>query len=139
MSESASETDAAPNTPPRVLIVDDDIDFLDNAQVALEAHGFAVDRAKGGLRGVFLATQDVPDAVLCDLRMPGLDGFVVAEALRADPATRHTALFACTGRRDLWTRAMLANSAFDAVLLKPVNWDEAARKLWETISAHTRV
>jgi hypothetical protein len=33
---------------------------------------------------------------------------------------------------------MLANSAFDAVLIKPVNWDEAARKLWETIGAHTR-
>lgn len=138
MSESASEADAAPKSLPRVLIVDDDIDFLDNAQIALEAHGFSVDRAKGGLRGVFLATQDVPDAVLCDLRMPGLDGFVVAEALRADPVTRHTALFACTGRRDLWTRAMLANSAFDVVLIKPVNWDEAAQKLWETISAHTR-
>lgn len=139
MSESANEATASPSPLPRVLIVDDDADFLDNAQIALEAHGFLVDRAKGGLRGVFLATQDVPDAVLCDLRMPGLDGFVVAEALRADPATRHTALFACTGRRDLWTRAMLANSAFDAVLIKPVNWDEAARKLRETISACTRV
>jgi CheY-like chemotaxis protein len=135
MSESASEADTSGKALPRVLIVDDDADFLDNAQAALEAHGFLVDRAKGGMRGVFLATQEVPDAVLCDLRMPGLDGFVVAEALRADPATRHTALFACTGRRDLWTRATLAQSAFDAVLIKPVNWDEAVRKLWETINA----
>lgn len=138
MSESAGDAGAAPKVLPRVLIVDDDIDFLDNAQVALEAHGFDVARAKGGLRGVFLATQNVPDAILCDLRMPGLDGFVVAEALRADPATRHTALFACTGRRDLCTRALLATSAFDAVLIKPVNWDEAARKLRETIGAVTR-
>ncbi|MBK9264327.1 MAG: response regulator [Polyangiaceae bacterium] len=138
MSESASEAGTTRKSVPRVLIVDDDTDFLDNAQAALEAHGFNVDRAKGGLRGVFLATQDVPDAVLCDLRMPGIDGFVVAEALRADPATRHTALFACTGRRDLSTRAMLANSAFDAVLIKPVDWDEAARQLWQTINAHTQ-
>jgi CheY-like chemotaxis protein len=135
MSGSASEAGTEGIALPRVLIVDDDADFLDNAQAALEAHGFVVERAKGGMRGVFLATQDVPDAVLCDLRMPGLDGFVVADALRADPATRHTALFACTGRRDLGTRATLANSAFDAVLIKPVNWDEAARKLWEIISA----
>jgi CheY-like chemotaxis protein len=138
MSESPSEAGTTRKTPARVLIVDDDADFLDNAQAALEAHGFLVHRARGGLRGVFLATQDVPDAVLCDLRMPGIDGFVVAEALRSDPATRHMALFACTGRRDLWTRATLANSAFDAVLIKPVDWDEAARRLWQTINTHAR-
>jgi CheY-like chemotaxis protein len=136
MSEGIDEADKP--REPRILIVDDDADFLDNAQAALEAHGFRVNRAKGGLRGVFLATQDVPDAVLCDLRMPGLDGFVVAEALRADPATHATALFACTGRRDLLTRARLANSAFDAVLIKPVNWDEVVQKLWTAINARTR-
>jgi len=123
---------------PRVLIVDDDPDFLAIAEASLEAYGFRVERAKGGLRGVFLATQDVPDAVLCDLRMPGIDGFVVADALRADPATKHTALFACTGRRDLGARATLATSAFDAVLEKPVDWEEAARMLREAIRTHAR-
>src|SRR6185436_6786428 len=96
--------------------------------------GFAVERASGGLRGVFLATRDVPDVVLCDLRMPGLDGFVVAEALRADPATAHVAILACTGRRDLEARATLRSSAFDAVLVKPVDWEEVARLLSETIA-----
>jgi CheY-like chemotaxis protein len=124
--------------PLRVLIVDDDPDFLAIAEVSLQAHGFVIERAAGGLRGVFLATQDVPDAIICDLRMPGIDGFVVADALRADPATSHTALFACTARRDLQARAALANSAFDAVLIKPVDWDEAARMLKDAISAHTR-
>jgi CheY-like chemotaxis protein len=119
----------------RVLIVDDDPDFLAVAEAFLDAHGFDVERAAGGLRGVFLATRDVPDAIVCDLRMPGIDGFVVAEALRADPATRHTAIFACTGRRDLEARAGLGSSAFDGVLVKPVDWDEAARLLGETIDA----
>src|SRR5690349_1273164 len=79
----------------RVLIVDDDPDFLAVAEASLAAHGFEVERAQGGLRAVFLATHAVPDAVICDLRMPGIDGFVVADALRADPATRRTAIFAC--------------------------------------------
>lgn len=138
MSEMDDTAVTTGSTQPRVLLVDDDPDFLDAAQLALEGHGFQVARAKGGLRGVFLATQDVPDAVLCDLRMPGLDGFVVAEALRADPATHTTALFACTGRRDLGMRASLVRSAFDGVLLKPVDWDEAVRRLWETINARVR-
>ncbi len=132
----AGDMDQSRASHPRVLIVDDDPDFLAIAEVSLIAHGFQVERAKGGLRGVFLATQDVPDAVLCDLRMPGIDGFVVAEALRSDPATQRMAVFACTARRDLWARAKLAKSAFDAVLVKPVDWDEAARMLRDAIRAH---
>lgn len=119
----------------RVLIVDDDLDFLEIAEASLAAHGFDVIRASGGLRGVFLATQDVPDAVICDLRMPGIDGFVVAEALRADPATAHVVILACTGRRDLEARALLRSMAFDAVLTKPVDWDDVARFLLEFIEA----
>jgi CheY-like chemotaxis protein len=119
--------------PRRVLIVDDDPDFLAVAEAALGAQGFEVERAAGGLRGVFLATRDVPDAILCDLRMPGIDGFIVADALRADPATQHTAIFACTGRRDLEARAALASSAFDAVLVKPVDWGEAGGLIADTI------
>ena len=119
----------------RVLIVDDDSDFLAVAEASLSALGFRVERASGGLRGVFLATQDVPDAIICDLRMPGIDGFVVAEALRADPATEHTVIVACTGRRDLEARALVRSSVFDAVLIKPVDWEQVARVLTETIAA----
>jgi CheY-like chemotaxis protein len=124
-------------TRPRVLIVDDDPDFLAIAEASLVALGFLVHRAAGGLRGVFLATQEVPDAILCDLRMPGIDGFVVAEALRADAATRHAAIFACTARRDLEARALERASAFDGVLLKPVDWDEVARRIDDAIRQRT--
>lgn len=119
----------------RVLIVDDDADFLAVAEASLTALGFRVERAAGGLRGVFLATQEVPDAILCDLRMPGIDGFVVAEALRADPATERTVIIACTGRRDLEARALGRSSVFDAVLIKPVDWEEVARLLDAAIAA----
>ena len=128
------EKSAGPDSG-RVLIVDDDPDFLAVAEASLSALGFRVERASGGLRGVFLATQDVPDAIICDLRMPGIDGFVVAEALRADPATEHTVIIACTGRRDLEARAQVRSSAFDAVLIKPVDWEEVARLLADAIAA----
>jgi CheY-like chemotaxis protein len=136
MSQAVRDLDElAPETGRRrrVLIVDDDPDFLAIAEASLTAHGFEVERAQGGLRAVFLATHAVPDAIICDLRMPGIDGFVVAEALRADPATHRTAIFACTGRRDLEARAALRASAFDGVLTKPVDWDEVARLVEETI------
>jgi CheY-like chemotaxis protein len=133
--EQERATDEPGEPGGRVLIVDDDPDFLAIAEASLRAQGFRVERASGGLRGVFLATQDVPDAILCDLRMPGIDGFVVAEALRADPATEHTVIIACTGRRDLEARAQVRSSVFDAVLIKPVDWEEVGRLLAETIAA----
>jgi CheY-like chemotaxis protein len=132
--DGSDDEKGADGRPWRVLIVDDDPDFLAMAEASLAAHGFSVERAAGGLRGVFLATQQVPDVVLCDLRMPGIDGFVVADALRADPATQNTAIFACTARRDLEARAALHSSAFDGVLVKPVDWDAAARLFDEAIA-----
>jgi len=132
---AAADAPVMADRPLRVLIVDDDPDFLEIAEASLRAHGFEVERASGGLRGVFLATQDVPDAIVCDLRMPGIDGFVVAEALRADPATQHTAIVACTGRRDLEARAHMRSSAFDAVLTRPVDWDEVVQSLSAAIAA----
>ncbi len=134
----AAEGPGPTDRPLRILIVDDDPDFLEIAEASLRAHGFEVVRASGGLRGVFLATQDVPDAIMCDLRMPGIDGFVVAEALRADPATQHTAIVACTARRDLEARAQLGRSAFDAVLTKPVDWDEVVRSLCEAVDTRRK-
>lgn len=141
--EQARDPDPDPDDPRasagRVLIVDDDADFLAIAEASLSALGFRVERAAGGLRGVFLATQEVPDAILCDLRMPGIDGFVVAEALRADPATERTVIIACTGRRDLEARALGRSSAFDAVLIKPVDWEEVARLIDTAIAARRAV
>ena len=125
--------DASGNSLSRILIVDDDPDFLAIAEASLAALGFVVERASGGLRGVFLATQRAPDAILCDLRMPGIDGFVVAEALRADAATCHAAIFACTGRHDLQVRARMRDSAFDGVLLKPVDWADAVHLIEDAI------
>jgi CheY-like chemotaxis protein len=141
MAEPIVETAAVgeEGTPRRVLIVDDDPDFLLAAEATLLQPGFVVEHATGGLRGVFIATQDVPDAVLCDLRMPGIDGFIVADALRADPATARTALFACTARRDLEARAALRESAFDGVFQKPVDWDEAVRLLNSCIDSRREV
>src|SRR5262245_21451930 len=106
---------ASDGARPRVLIVDDDADFLALAEASLSAQGFVVEAAAGGLRAVFVATQQVPDAIVCDLRMPGIDGFIVAEALRADAATSRTAIIACTGRRDLEAKARLRASPFDGV------------------------
>jgi two-component system, chemotaxis family, chemotaxis protein CheY len=72
----------------RVLLVDDDVSIRVLCSLNLRAAEFEVTEAEDGLQGFEQATRHPPDLVLSDLRMPGLDGFALAEALRRVEATR---------------------------------------------------
>jgi two-component system, chemotaxis family, chemotaxis protein CheY len=72
----------------RVLLVDDDAAIRVICSINLRAAAFEVSEAADGLQGLEQATRHPPDLILSDLRMPGLDGFALAEALSRDEATR---------------------------------------------------
>jgi two-component system chemotaxis response regulator CheY len=74
--------------PRRVLLVDDDAAIRVICSLNLRAAEFEVTEAADGLRGFEQATRHPPDVILSDLRMPGLDGFALAEALSRAAATR---------------------------------------------------
>lgn len=72
-----------------VLIIEDD-DFLRSLAVTkLQKAGFAVHTAADGETGITMAQKLVPDMLLLDLMLPGIDGFGVLEALRANDATKN--------------------------------------------------
>ncbi len=81
----------------RVLAVDDEPATLDFLEGVLRPAGFDVVRATDGFDALGVAVQDPPDLVICDLVMPGLDGFGVVTALKADPATRSVPVVILTG------------------------------------------
>jgi|LSQX01.2.fsa_nt_gb CheY-like chemotaxis protein len=73
----------------RVLLVDDDVDFLEANQVALEAAGLQVLTATNSREGVALAEAEKPDLIVMDLMMEELhSGFAAVQALNAHEATR---------------------------------------------------
>jgi CheY-like chemotaxis protein/anti-sigma regulatory factor (Ser/Thr protein kinase) len=80
----------------RVLVVDDEPINRDWLTKALEPAGFTVVEAAGGQEGIDLAKSMKPDLVLLDLVMPGVNGFDVVEALRADAATREMPIMVLT-------------------------------------------
>ena len=77
-----------PAARPCVLVVDDDPAIRLLCSVNLEAAGLAVREAADGRQALTRARFERPDIVLTDVRMPGLDGFQLAEALREDERTR---------------------------------------------------
>jgi CheY-like chemotaxis protein len=72
---------------PRILVIEDDAQIRANVRRFLTLNGHEIAEAADGPAGLDAARGARPDLVLCDVMMPGLDGFGVLEALRAVPAT----------------------------------------------------
>ncbi len=73
----------------KVLLIEDDVAAAEMYRMRLAADGYAVVIGRDGQEGLRLATDEFPDFIYLDLRLPGLDGFEVLERLRADALTRH--------------------------------------------------
>ena len=82
----------------RILIVDDDVDFIAASRVALEATGFEVLSANDSRRGVEMARAEMPDLIVMDLMMEQLyAGFSAVEALAAHEETKGIPIIMVTG------------------------------------------
>lgn len=71
----------------KILVIEDEESVRENILELLDAEGFEALAAKNGSIGVFLARAELPDLILCDVRMPELDGYGVFTALHAEPLT----------------------------------------------------
>jgi two-component system phosphate regulon response regulator PhoB len=83
---------------PRVLLVDDEPDFLRLIQDVLKEEGFLVFTARDGLQALKAARDSHPEVILLDWNLPGQDGLSVCKALKADPATRDIPVLMLTVR-----------------------------------------
>lgn len=72
----------------KVLIIEDNNDIRENVVEILALSGYEVFEADNGKTGAALAIQHQPDVILCDIMMPGIDGYAVFEILHADPTTK---------------------------------------------------
>ena len=126
---AAGEVHAPTAAVKRVLIVEDGTDTAESMQLLLEMRGFTVSVAHTGPAGLEMARRLLPDAVVCDLGLPGMTGFEVARALRADPATADAVLLCVTGYGQESDRRDALAAGFDAVLVKPADTNEVAKLL----------
>jgi DNA-binding response OmpR family regulator len=83
---------------PRILILEDEPDIREILEYALRREGFDIVSAGDGTTGLATARRLVPDLVLLDLMLPGIDGLEICRQLRADPATASTALIMVTAK-----------------------------------------
>lgn len=113
----------------RILIVEDNHDAARTLQELLQFEGHEVEVAHNGLEGVVAARSFLPQVVLCDIGLPGLDGWQVASTLRAEPATAHSRFIAVSGYGSQEDRRRSEQAGFEAHITKPLDLDHLMRLL----------
>jgi CheY-like chemotaxis protein len=116
-------------TAKRILVVEDNRDSADSLRLLLELCGYEVTVAYSGHDGVQAAEQCQPDIVLCDIGLPGLDGYAVARKLRDNPITAKARLVAVTAYGRDEDRCRSHEAGFEHHLVKPVDPDALQRVL----------
>jgi CheY-like chemotaxis protein len=111
------------NVQRRVLVVEDNLDVAIALRDALEVADHQAFVARSGPEALVRAREARPDVVLCDIGLPGMDGFEVARAMRADAALSKTFLVAVSGYAQPRDVQRALEAGFDRHLAKPVSLD----------------
>ena len=116
----ASPAEAGERMTSRILIIDDDPSILATVQDILLSEGYDVMIATGGAAGISLARSWSPTLVLLDMRMPGVDGWAVAHALRSFAAGVPIVVMTAAENAARWADEIAA----DGYLAKPFHLDD---------------
>jgi len=118
----------------KILVIEDEELLRANTVQILGFEDFHVISAKNGLIGVQLAQEQIPDLILCDVMMPGLDGYGVLTTLRQNPATAAIPFIFTTAKADKADLHQGIELGADDYLTKPFTSDE----LLATITTHLK-
>lgn len=119
----------------RILIIDDSPTETFRFKEILAKHGFETIEATNGADGVTLAKSELPDLVLMDVVMPGVNGFQATRQITREPATKHIPVIIVSTKDQATDRLWGKRQGAKDYLIKPV--DEA--KLIDTIKQHLNV
>ncbi|HYD17726.1 MAG TPA: response regulator [Patescibacteria group bacterium] len=126
-----SETGVAPACAPagkagksklRILIIEDSLDAAETTQMLLANDGHEVRTSSNGPAGITLAHDFMPQVILCDIGLPGIDGYQVVQRLRADPKLANIYVIALTGYGREQDRKHAHDAGFDQHMTKPIDF-----------------
>jgi two-component system cell cycle response regulator len=108
-------------TSQKILIVEDNLFNLELATDLLEASGFVVSSAQTAEEGMCMAREMLPDLVLMDFALPGMDGLSATRDLKTDPATRHLKVVGFTAHAMKGDTEIAFKAGCDGYVTKPID------------------
>ena len=107
-----------------ILIVEDNEKNLKLVRDLLQFKGYRTLEARNAQEGIALAGAHLPDLILMDIQLPGMDGVAALGHLRADPRTASIPVVALTAFAMRDDRARFLGAGFDGYIMKPINVKE---------------
>ena len=108
----------------QLLVVDDDPSLLLAVSETLRAENYDVVTARRGAEAMVRIAESLPDLIISDIRMPGMDGYALVRNLRASPRTRLVPIVFLTAKDETADRIAGFRSGVDAYITKPFEPDE---------------
>lgn len=104
-----------------ILVIEDNADNLELMTYLLKAFGHTTLTALDGEEGMRIALKETPDLIVCDVQIPKLSGYEVAQQLKSHPVLRTIPLIAVTALAMVGDRDKVLAAGFDGYIAKPIN------------------
>lgn len=104
----------------KILLVDDEKDIIEFLSYNLAREGFKVFSANSGKEALKIARQQIPDIIVLDVMMPGMDGVETCEALRENEELKDSIIVFLTARADDYSQIAALDSGGDDFITKPI-------------------
>lgn len=115
--------------PARVLIVDDEPKNRALLEIMLEPEGYSLSTAGSGNEALAVIARELPDLVVLDVMMPGMNGYVVAARIKESARTRSVRVLMLSSLDDRSSRTHGMGAGADGFLTKPVDRIELCEKV----------
>ena len=123
---------------PLVLIIEDNMDVAHYLKTCL-AGKYETIHAVNGIEGIEMALEKIPDIIICDVMMPGKDGFEVCATLKKDERSDHIPIIILTAKVTKEDRLTGLSHGADAYLAKPFNKAELFTRLDQLVSLRKKL
>ena len=118
----------------KILVIEDDPSTSRLVEYTLRHHGYQVITATNGLEGVKKAHSEVPDLVILDVMLPGMDGFEICRRLRAEPSTAPVSILVFSARAQETDKDTAIKAGADDYLTKPASHAEIIARVERLIA-----
>ena len=117
----------------KVLVVEDHPANMKLAVLLVQKAGHQAISAMDAEEGIAAARREIPDLILMDIQLPGMDGIAATGILRQDPATRDIKILAVTSFAMKGDEEKILASGFDGYIAKPINLDSFMQTVKATL------
>jgi len=123
----------------RLMLVDDDPNLILLVKDYLEFRGYEVTSASNGVEALENLEKEVPDLIVCDVMMPGMDGYTLVQHIRENPRTSWIPVLFLSAKGQSQDRVKGLNTGADVYLVKPFEPEELVAQVESSLKQASRL